>query len=248
MTLLERARDLATKHVALSVSLSLAVLAVLRALYFARFDLPVAFLVLALTNQATLLITTLALFLVIVLSMVWVFDPGGHVNRAHEAGAPRALVFGTTIAVTALLPLIYGSFMTPILVALIIIILISVVVAKIVRARRSKTRPKPKKDRLAWVAGLVAGTVLVVLLGQPWMPSEQITTTPGESVAGYVVGEQAGQLLLLDRSRKPVWVKVSDVSSRDVCEVNWLPPEFRWMATPVNRLGSTAQYVECVDA
>lgn len=108
MTLLERARDLAAKHVALAVSLSLAILVVLRALYFANFDLPVAFAVLTLTNQATLLITTLALFLVVGLSIVWVFDPGGHVNRAHEAGTPRAIVFATTIAVTALLPLIYG--------------------------------------------------------------------------------------------------------------------------------------------
>lgn len=246
MTLLQRARDLATKHVALTVSLSLAVLVVLRALYFARFDLPVAFAVLTLTNQATLLITTLALFLVVGLSVVWVFDPGGYVNRVHEAGAPRAIVFGTTIAVTALLPLIYGSFMTPILVALVIIALIGVIVGKKWRARRRKPRPKSKKNRGAWAAGLAIGTVVAVLLGQPWMPSEQITTTSsGETVAGYVVGEQAGQLLLLDRSRKPVWIKVSDISSREVCEIYWLPPDLRWIATPVFRAGGAPTPVEC---
>ncbi|MDI9627497.1 MAG: hypothetical protein QM286_02955 [Acidobacteriota bacterium] len=240
MTLLERARDLATKHVALTVSLSLAVLVVLRALYFARFDLPVAFVVLTLTNQATLLITTLALFLVVGLPVVWVFDPGGHVNRVHEAGTPRAIVLGTTIAVTALLPLIFGSFMTPIFV---LIAVIGVIVGKIWRARRRKPRHG------AWALGLAIGTSVVVLLGLPWMPSEQITTTSsGDTVVGYVVGEQAGQLLLLDRSRKPVWIKVSDTATREMCEISTLPPDLRWITTPVNRLGSTSRLVECADA
>ncbi|GAT74857.1 putative membrane protein [Microbacterium sp. HM58-2] len=249
MTLLERARDLATKHVALAVSLSLAILVVLRALYFARFDLPVAFAVLTLTNQATLLITTLALFLVVGLSIVWVLDPGGYVNRAHEAGTPRAIVFGTTIAVTALLPLIYGSFMTPILAALAILGVITLTVVRIRRRRQSKRRPQPRKNRAAWAAGLVSGAIVVTLLGQPWMPSEQITTTSsGEPVVGYIVGEQAGQLLLLDRGRQPVWIKVSSIASREVCEMNPLPPDLRWITTPVYRFGSTPTLVECADA
>ncbi len=244
----ERARDLATKHLALTVSLSLAVLAVLRALYFARFDLPVAFAVLALTDQMTLLITTLAMFLVAGLSVVWVFDPGGHVNRAHEPGSPRVVVFGTTIAVTALLPLIYGSFMSPIFIALATLVLIVLTVVKIRRARRRKPRPKTNKNRAAWGAGLAGGLVLIMLFGQPWMPSEQIATaSSGEVVVGYVVGEQADHLLLLDRSREPVWIKVSDISTREVCEINQLPPDFRWITTPVFRIGSKSTRTECVD-
>lgn len=89
MTLLEWVRDLATKHVALAVSLALAVLVVLRALYFAMFDLPVAFAVLTLADRRpTPHHDTLALFLVVGLSVVWVFDPGGYVNRVHEAVRP----------------------------------------------------------------------------------------------------------------------------------------------------------------
>lgn len=249
MTLWERVRHLATTHVALTVSLSLAVLAVLRALYFTRFDLPVAFAVLTLTNQATLLITTLAIFLVVGLSVVWVFDPGGHVNRAHEPGAPRVIVFGTTIAVTALLPLIYGSFISPIFIALATLSLISLIVMRFRRARRRKRPRKASKNRAAWAVGLTFGVVLAILLGQPWMPSEQIaTTSSGETVVGYVVGEQAGQVLLLDRDRQPVWIKVSEISSREVCEINLLPPDFRWITTPVYRLGSTSKPVECAEA
>lgn len=247
MTLWERARHLATTHVALTVSLSLAVLVVLRALYFARFDLPVAFSVLALTNQATLLITTLAMFLVAGLSVVWVFDPGGHVNRVHEPGAPRAIVFGTTIAVTALLPVIYGSFMSPIFIALAMLSLIVLIVVRILRARRREPSSNASRNRTAWAAGLVSGVVLVVLFGQPWMPSEQLATSSGETVAGYVVGEQAGQLLLLDRNRQPVWIKVSDISSREVCEINQLRPDLRWITTPVYRLGSKSKLAECAE-
>ncbi|MBX7556505.1 hypothetical protein K1Y78_53745 [Streptomyces sp. tea 10] len=246
--MLERARDLAVKHVALTVSLSLAVLTVLRALYFAKFDLAVAFAALALTNQATLLITTLAMFLVAGLSVVWVFDPGGHVNRAHDPGAPRAIVFGTIIAVTALLPMIYSSFLSPIFIALATLILIARIVMVICRVRRRKPRSKPTKNRAAWAAGLGGGLVLIVLFGQPWMPSEQITTAPsGDVVAGYVVGEQAGQLPILDRDRESVWIKFSDISSREVCEINQLPPDLRWITTPVYRIGNASTRVECVD-
>jgi hypothetical protein len=243
-----QARHLATEHVALTVSLSLAVLAVLRALYFAKFDLPVAFAVLALTNQATLLMTTLAMFLVVGFSIVWVFDPGGHVNRVHEPGAPRGIVFGTTIAVTAALPLIYSSFMSPIFIALATLVLIVIFVTRLWRVRRRKPRPESGKNRAAWAAGLASGVILVTLLGQPWMPSEQISTASSdEIVAGYIVGEQAGQLLLLDRIREPVWIDVSDISSREVCEINQLPPDFRWITTPVYRIGSTSTRVECID-
>lgn len=117
MSLWEQARKLAVEHVGLAVSLALAVLVVLRALYFARFDTVVAFAVLTLTNQATLLISTLALVVIAGASISWILDPGGLMNRAHQVGAPRAIVFWTTIAVTALLPLIFGLFMSPILIA-----------------------------------------------------------------------------------------------------------------------------------
>lgn len=88
----------------------------------------------------------------------------------------------------------------------------------------AQTSSQVKEESRGVGGGTAIGTVVVVLLGQPWMPSEQITTTSsGETAAGYVVGEQAGQLLLLDRSRKPVWIEVSDISKREVCEINWLP-------------------------
>lgn len=247
MAMWDRARHLATMHVTLTVSLSLAVLAVLRALYFAKFDLSVAFAVLALTDQTTLLITTLAMFLVVGLSIVWVFDPGGHVNRMHEPGAPRGIAFGTTIAVSVALPLIYGSFMSPIFFALGTLVLILIIVTRFWRVRRRRAHPKSNSNRAAWAAGLVSGLILVTLLGQPWMPSEQITTASSdEIVAGYVVGEQAGQLLLLDRSREPVWIDVSDISRREVCEINQLPPNFRWITTPVSRIGRASTRVECI--
>lgn len=245
---LKRLRDLATENVALTVSLVLAVLVVLRALYFARFDLPVAFTVLTLTNQATLLITTLALFLVAGLSFVWVFDPGGHVNRAQGSSTPRLIVFGTAVAVTVVLPLIYGSFMTPLVTVLAMVILIGVFVAKIWRARRRKHLSKSKKNWGTSAAGIASGTVIALMLGQPWMPSEQISTmSNGDTVVGYVVGEQAGQLFLLDRSRKPVWIKVSDIASREVCEASALPKDVRWIDTPVFRARSAQMPVECAD-
>lgn len=246
-----RLRQLVTTHVTLTVSLALAVLVALRALYFARFNLSVAFSVLALTDQATLLITTLAMAVTAGVSIIWVFDPGGYVNRAHLPGTPRGIVFGTTIAMTALLPLIYGSFMSPIVVA---VVTVSLIVWAVLKIRRSR-RPDPSatsnsnKNRLAWAAGLVCGTVLTFFLSQPWMPSEEITTfTSSKPIVGYVVGEQAGQLLVLDLGRQPVWIKVSDISRREVCETHMLPPGYRWITTPVNRLGTASKIDECADA
>lgn len=244
----DQVRQLATKHVTMTVSLSLAILAVLRALYFARFDLPVAFAVLALTNQATLLITTLAMFLIVGVAILWVFDPGGHVNRMHDSGASRGIVFGTTIAVSLALPLIYSTFMSPIVVALAVLAFIVIFVKKLRRARQRKRRHKFGQKYAAWVAGLASAAVLAAVLGQPWMPSEQITTqSPNDVIVGYIVGDQAGQLFLLDRNREPVWIEVSHISSREVCQINLLPADLRWITTPISRIGSKPARVECFD-
>lgn len=247
MSLWERARKLSKEHVGLAVSLSLAVVVVLRALYFAGFDVNVAFSVLALTNQATLLISTLALVLVAGVSLAWVFDPGGIINRAHDAGAPRAIVFWTTIAVTTLLPLIYASFMSPLLIAATFVGLLLIILFRLRAARHKKPRSAKAANRMAWFAGLICGTVGVLLLSQPWMASEQLTIgSSADPVVGYVVGEQSGQLLLLDRNKTPVWVKSSDVQERAVCAISRVPDEYRWLTTPIDN-GARPDIPDCAD-
>lgn len=247
MSLWERARKLAGENVGLAVSLCLTVVVVLRALYFAGFDITVALSVLAFTNQATLLISTLALVLIAGVSLAWIFDPGGIINRAHDASAPWAIVFWTTIAVTALLPLVYASSMSPLLIAATTIGLLIIILFRIRAARRKKPRSAKASNRLAWFAGVVCGTVGVFLLSQPWMASEQlIIRSSAKPVVGYVVGEQAGQLFMLDRNKAPVWVKSSDVRERYVCTINPVPDELRWLTTPINKM-ARAEIADCAD-
>lgn len=250
MDLWNRASRFAVEHVALTVSFLVAVLVVLRALYFTSFDVPVALMVLALTNQATLLLSTLALVLIAAVSILWIADPGGAVARSHDADAPLKIVFWTTLTVTALIPLIFGAFVSPAFMAATFLVIFVWIGVKIRRVKRGTRPPSVKtRNRLVWFGGLTCGALLAYLLSQPWMPSERIEVSKmTEPVVGFLIGEQAGQMLVLDRHRTPVWIKTSSVEKREICDMSTVSAELRWAVTPIYRLSVDTTLPSCFES
>lgn len=85
-----------------------------------------------------------------------------------------------------------------------------------------------------------------VLADRPWLPSEAITVN-GETVTGYVLSEDSGQLVILrDDSRVAIWLE-EPVGSREFCAVQ-IPSLIRYTiaAPPLLSLGMRhGDYPEC---
>lgn len=92
-------------------------------------------------------------------------------------------------------------------------------------------------DHLLWILATSVGLLLSQTLSSPWVPLEKVDITAGSSTVGYVIGEQAGRLLIVTREKEAIWVKDTDVSGRELCATS-----SGWLTSPIKDLVSTPKH------
>jgi hypothetical protein len=219
------------EHLALVASGALVLLSVVRVYYFAALNPDVALTVLSVTNRTQVLVSTLLNVIVTLAPFVvfsqplreWLF--GG-----YRTGATYWVKLRTGLLWAPVMPVIISTFSATLLGAFVIGGILTWFSRW--RLRKSIQRdpdasPKPSRfvwDR-QWLAMLALGSLLAVTISIPWQPLEKLKLASSDSpVIGYIIGEQAGKTLIVDKQRKPIWTKSDDVTGRELCvkEQSWM--------------------------
>lgn len=112
------------------------------------------------------------------------------------------------------------------------------VLIRIVRRRRRPRRPIPSQSFTTVLAITAFGGLLFVATSpDPWLPKEQLQTTSGVSVQGYVLGDQGPMTaVLVDQSRQIEWIRTDAIQARTVCpqpiDDRPLLPSLVWRTEP----------------
>ncbi|MEV7648186.1 hypothetical protein [Arthrobacter sp. NPDC089319] len=228
------------EHLALLASLALVSVAALRIFYFSNLDIATALAIIRVVNYPAVLLASLTTVLALALPIA-VFSPAGNWIMAgngrtasHEERWRTALIWSPTT------PLFTGGFTPSVLAALILL-----TGYLIVDARRSAMFRDVKYKRvraagkffLHLIPTVIVLIVLMPLLFRPWVPLESLESKEDvEGLVGYVMGEEAGQLLVIDREKRPSWIHSNDIQTRTICaeEYSWWNQPLFWdQAKPV---------------
>jgi hypothetical protein len=245
------AAHLLREHPALAASAALIALALIHVVAVARFDLATAQALLSVSSRTHVLLATAASVLLIVIvaalinpiSRTWLFRGfKSDASRTDEIVAGIAMTFGGAAAFARTSPLMVG----------VLILLAGFVGLHIRKARKEGRVDKHGRVMLksrrtgAWLLygqNLLLVFLLLLLFSSPWMPREQVTLTNEEALVGYVMGEQAGQTLILTRDRNVVWKRTPEIQNRRVCGYT----RSGWWSTPFREL-LIGGYEPCAEA
>lgn len=220
------------KHLALTASFAVIVLAVLRIFFFSGFSIPVGLTVLNIADRASVLASTLLLAVIAFLPIIVSVKPARKwLWAGNESGASVGTMIRTAMIWMPLSVLIFGVASVLVLAGLVL----GSIVGYFLQRWMRKLDEKPEKVRkrtgaamstTAWVWATLSGIILIAVLQQSWMPIERIEVKgQTDEFVGYVVGDQAGFTLLLDRMKIPTWILTADILHRDVCSSasdNWV--------------------------
>ena len=220
-----------TEHLALVASAALVLLSVIRVYIFAAFNPDVALTVLSVANRTQVLASTLLNVIVTVTPFVVVFQPLRQwLFAGQRRNASYAAKLRTAIVWSSLLPLVVSTFSAAMLTGVGIAGIFALLSKW--RARRRKERDPDAAEKpnrfawdLQWIAMLLLGSMLFTVLSKPWQPLEKVKLASSDTpVIGYIIGEQAGKTLIVDKKTKPIWTKSDDVTSRELCvkEQSWM--------------------------
>lgn len=221
-------------HLPLVASLVLVVIAALRVFYFSGPDVATALAIISVIDYPAILLASLTTLLAPALPIaLFFFPPVGNWMSAGYARNATSSERWRTAVVWSPLYILYSWAMTPsVMLALLFLFLY-----KFGASRKTSWSKNPRLSKLKkpghflWHSLPAAAVMLIVvpLLFRPWSPLEAIEMdVKHESTIGYVVGEQSGKLLVIDREKMPSWIDADQVSTRSICAENII-----WMNRPL---------------
>ncbi|MBT2555632.1 hypothetical protein [Arthrobacter sp. ISL-5] len=198
------------EHFALAASAALVLLSVVRVYYFSAFSPDVALTVLSVVNRTQVLVSTLLNFLAVFAPFLIFIRP---YRKWFFAGYnPGASTSVRMIAAVACLPL------APLLASALSPVALASIGAGVLIVWAVSGEDRRRKELRRSVLALIATVATILMLILPWQPLEKITLQSADNpVVGYVMGEQAGKTLIIDRFRQPLWIKSDEVNGRELC-------------------------------
>ena len=239
-------------NLALIVGLGTVLIAVIRVYAWSGYYVPVALAVLSVADRTTLLASTLLLVLIGLVPLglsELVFSERLSITELRKTNRPLGQVVGSLAVIYGLGIVIFGfatlSILLPLGGVLALLAIGWIVVAIVWRVRHGRgagmkvlKAPLFGSVRGPWPTVVALSTsVMIGVLGQPWMPLETISRIVNpEVIVGYVVGTQNDFTLVLDQSKSPVWIASSDIASRQLCSRD---PYQMWDRTIADLLSPT---------
>ncbi|MDQ0867904.1 hypothetical protein QFZ70_000377 [Arthrobacter sp. V1I9] len=227
------------EHLALIASASLVLLSVIRVYYFAALNPDVALTVLSVANRTQVLVSTLLNAIVTIAPFMLLIAPLRQWMLAgNQTGAPFKDQLRTGIVWVPLAPILLSTLSAALIAGYLLGgVLLWIAALRKRRKQEDKAvaskKASPYKGEGTWVLTTILGTTLMLTLITPWQPLEKITLENADKpLIGYVVGEQAGKTLILDKLRKPVWTDSEKVLGREMCA-----KEESWMNSSLATLG-----------
>lgn len=222
-----RREILSLQNLALFVSSALILLSVVRVYYFSGFSTTVALEILSVADRANILVGTLLACLVTFSPLVFLT---GHWRLAERITKLLRVPdrVPTWLILLPLLPLALVGLPLAVICAYVPLAVDASTRTFWAKVAGSKMVSVPwGRSRAFVVAGVVAALTCSILF-QPWQPLERIfqTKPTKEWIVGYVIGEQAERLLVIDGdSRTASWIKTDAIEKREVCgrsgELEW---------------------------
>jgi len=240
-------RPLVDSHLALIASAVLVAFSGLRVYFFAGFDISRALTILSVANQTNIAVSSLLFLVAAFCPSLLIWPRTRRWLFAGNATGARAWLQLRTALVWIPLVCIIASALT---VALVAGVLVAYLLVKI--ALRRRTVRAQRGDGGGAVPGSVAGfswlyatfvgfSVLLAML-TPWQAKESVTIRSADKpIVGYIMGEQAGDLLIVGPKKSLRWVPVNEVASRDMCK----DPDSPWYLSRLGALAIPASGVEC---
>lgn len=238
------------EHFALAASASLVLLSVIRVYYFAGLSPDVALTVLSVANRTQVLVSTLLNGLVILAPLLIFLGPlRKWLLAGNETGASLSAKMRTGIVWLPLAPIVAASLSVSLLFGYTVGGLVAWLV---VRRKRKKLASDPdaagKKNNFVdkeWLLATIVGVAMMAMLSIPWQPLEKITLQSADKpVVGYVIGEQSGKTLIIEKLRQPLWTNSDDVKGRELCakKDSWMNMT---LTAHVLNLANSPQGVDC---
>lgn len=232
--------EFASQHLAIVASAMLVLLSVLRVYYFVRFDTATALSVLSVANRTQILVSTVLNVLIFVGPLLLIFDP---TRKWMTAGFTPGGPFGAYLRIGVVWMPLFPVMILAISLPVVLGALLGMVCNWMLKKRRTKKQKRNDNEhrddeheaflgtvrehwgKLALVA--FVGTLIVFSLNRPWLPLESMTiANSSERIVGYVIGEQAGKVLVYEPGEPVHWVDDADVTNRENCA----PQESVWTA------------------
>lgn len=240
-----------TEHLALVASAALVLLSVIRVYIFAALNPDVALTVLSVANRTQVLVSTL-LNVIVTLTPFLVFFPPVRqwLFAGQKQGAPYPVKMRTALVWSLILPFVIATFSAMLVAGFGIAGTLAWFSRWRLRKRIQKDPDAAQKpSRFAgdrqWIAMLLLGSLLFTTISKPWQPLEKLKLSSSDTpVIGYIIGEQAGKTLIVDKQTKPIWTKSDDVTSRELCvkEQSWMSSS---LTTLVFKMQNRQIGVEC---
>jgi hypothetical protein len=248
-----RTRSFVDRHLALVLGLALVAFAVLRVYFVAGFDLATALAILAVVDRPQLLAATLLSAIALLLPLM-IVNPS--IRKWILAGNRDGATFGAQLRSAVVgLPLFGVSALVlsvPLVAGWVIAAGGVLLVRRRVRKRAAVLGPLSRRDSAVragaegwkgWVAAMGIGLLTISSLNSPWLSQEALELKSSEIVAGRIVGEQAGMMLVLQRrGGSAVWVRSDEVESRRLCG-----PRVEWWSHSVAELLRAPSRPVCAD-
>lgn len=235
----ETIRSFAKTHLALIASAALVAFSGLRVYFFSGFDLPRALTILSVANRTSILVSTFLYLLTAISPSLLVFNRtrawllAGNASRASVGLQLRTAVIWIPLG------MMIFALATPLLAAAVVLgsvlgtILLRRWATKNRKARdaaQNEQRPAeivgfPKwVGEIPWLLATVVGLGVAFSLLTPWQAKESLSVASADnSIVGYVIGEQAGQLLVVGEKKQLTWVSVDEITARGLCAATDLP-------------------------
>ena len=219
-----RLSTIAWKHLALITSLAVIALAVIRVLFFSGMSVPVGLAVLNVADRASVLSSTLLLVAVAFVPLVLAYAPArAWLWAGNASGATLWMMLRTAVLWIPMSLFIIGVAPIGVIAGLFLGAVLGELLRRwgrrsIAKGESSRKRVQGAVSSVGWVWATLTGILLAAILQQPWMPIERMELTDSdEEFVGYVVGQQEGYILLLDRAKTPLWIPSGVLESRQVC-------------------------------
>lgn len=213
-----RILELASQHFALVASAALILLSVIRVYYFVGFDTSSALSVLSVVNRTQVLVSSLLSLLIFIGPFLLIFAPApAWVMAGHEPGTSFVTKLRLALGL-AIAPLAITAMSVPLLIGVLIGVTLSLIRARRRRKGSSATTSAGLSDSYNWFISIVIGLAILSMLVTPWQARESLLVKDSDrQTVGYVVGEQAGKILVYETWHGVQWLDQGSLLSRENC-------------------------------
>lgn len=223
---------LSQQNLALFVSAGVIVLSAMRVFYFSNFNMYVALEILSVADKPHIVISTIITAVILVGPYSALIALGFRWSSGILKAPSARITLGCLAAVA--MPVSVADkplwwFVT---------YLISLgIFCRLLCVERPTWSRLLSKGRSQIVASSVAVLFTISVLALPWQPLEKVVfERSGQSTTnfGFVVGEQAGQVLFISTGRWVQWIKADGIQEREMC--GFVDTTIPWWARPMSSL------------